>query len=61
MPIGHPLLDKIRQDKKNSDKNIEQLSKKDKSEMLKLEHDAVLANEKLKTLKQILTQPITYF
>ena len=29
--------------------------------MLKLEHDVVLANGRLKTLKQILMQPITYF
>lgn len=61
MPKEHQLLGKLGQYKNESNKKIEQLTEEDKLEMLKLEHAPVLANERLRTLKQILTQHVTYF
>ena len=40
---------------------MEQLVEEDKFEMLKFELHAVLANERRRALKQVLTEPIMYF
>ena len=59
LPFGHPALNKEREYKKYI-KYI-QLFRKKKNEILKRENEVVNNNERLRILRSIFSQPITYY
>ena len=60
LSYGHPLLEEVRQYKKSLPK-IHTIIEKEKDKLLQLENDAVNCNERLRILKCIFSQPITYY
>ena len=60
LPFGHPSLNSVRQYKKSLPK-IHTVIAKEKNEILKYENVAVNDNERLRILRSIFSQPITYF
>ena len=59
LPFGHPSLNKVREYKKSLPK-IHTVIQKEKDEILKGENAVVNNNERLRILRSILSQPITY-
>ena len=59
LPFGHHLLNEIREYKKTLLK-IHTAIRKKKDKILKLESDAFSKNERLRVLRSIYSQPITY-
>ena len=59
LPFGHHLLNEIREYKKTLPK-IPTAIRKKKDKILKLESDAFSKNERLRVLRSIYSQPITY-
>ena len=60
LPFGHPSLNTVREYKKSLSK-IHTVIEKEKNKILEYENDAVNANERLRILRSIFSQPITYF
>ena len=60
LPFGHPLLNKVREYKKQLTKIHEQIEK-EKETILKYENEAVMQNERLKILRCIFSQPLVYY
>ena len=60
LPFGHPSLNNVREYKKSLSK-IHTVTAKEKNEILKYENVAVSDNERLRILRSIFSQPITYF
>ena len=60
LPFGHPSLNSVREYKKSLPK-IHTVIGKEKNEILKRENVAVNDNERLRILRSIFSQPITYF
>ena len=60
LPVGHPSLNIVREYKKSFSK-IHNVIAKEKNEILKLENVAVNDNERLRILRSIFSQPISYF
>ena len=60
LPFGHPSLNKVREYKKSLPK-IHTVIQKEKDEILKGENAVVNNNERLRILRSILSQPITYY
>ena len=60
LPFGHPSLNTVREYKKSFSK-IHAVIAKEKNEILKLENVAVNDNERLRILRTIFSQPISYF
>ena len=60
LPFGHPSLNTVREYKKSFSK-IHTVIAKEKNEILKLENVAVNDNERLRILRSIFSQPISYF
>ena len=60
LPFGHPSLNNVREYKKSLSK-IHTVISKEKNEILKYENVAVSDNERLRILRSIFSQPITYF
>ena len=59
LPFGHHLLNEVREYKKSLPK-IHTVIKKETGKILKLENDAFSKNERLRVLRNIYSQPITY-
>ena len=59
LPFGHHLLNEIREHKKSLLK-IHTVIEKEKDKGLKLENDAFSKTERLRVLRSIYSQPITY-
>ena len=59
LPFGHQLLNEVREYKKYL-AEIHTVIKKEKDKILKLENDAFSKNERLRVLRSIYSQPITY-
>ena len=60
LPFGHPALNKVREYKKSFPK-IHTVFQKEKDEILKGENAVVNNNERLRILRSIFSQPITYY
>ena len=60
LPYGHPLLKEVRDYKKSLAK-IHTVIEKEKDKLLQLENRAVTRNERLRILRSIFAQPITYY
>ena len=60
LPFGHPTLNKVREYKKSLPK-IHTVIQKEKNEILKRENEVVNNNERLRILRSIFSQPITYY
>ena len=60
LPFGHPSLNAVREYKKSFSK-IHTVIAKEKNKILKLENVAVNDNERLRILRSIFSQPISYF
>ena len=60
LPLGHPALNKVREYKKSLPK-IHTIIQKEKNEILKRENEVVNNNERLRILRSIFSQPITYY
>ena len=60
LPYGHPLLREVRDYKKSLAK-IHTVIEKEKDNLLQLENRAVARNERLRILRSIFAQPITYY
>ena len=60
LPYGHPLLSKIHQIKKAYPK-IHKVIEQEKNNLLKLENEAVAKHERIRVLRLIYAQPITYY
>ena len=60
LPFGHPTLNKVREYKKSLPK-IHTVTQKEKNEILKRENEVVNNNERLRILRSIFSQPITYY
>ena len=60
LPFGHPFLNNVRKYKKSLPK-IHTVIAREKNEILKYENAAVNQNERLRILRSIFSQPITYF
>ena len=60
LPFGHPSLNRVREYKKFLPK-IHTVIAREKNEILKYENVAVNDNERLRILRSIFSQPITYF
>ena len=60
LPYGHPLLNEVRDYKKSLPK-IHTVIEKEKDKLLNLENKAVSRNERLRILRNIYAQPITYY
>ena len=60
LPFGHPSLNKVREYKKSLPKK-HTVIQKEKDEILKGENAVVNNNERLRILRSILSQPITYY
>ena len=59
LPFGHPLLSELHELKKCYQK-IHTVIEKEKDKLLKLENQSVAKNERLRILRSIFSQPITY-
>ena len=59
LPLGHHLLNEVREYKKSLPK-IHTVIEKEKDKILKLENDVFRKNERLRVLRSIYSQPITY-
>ena len=60
LPFGHPLLNKVREYKKQLIKIHEQIEK-EKETILKYENEAVMQNERLRILRCIFSQSLVYY
>ena len=60
LPFGHPLLSDLRKLKKYYPK-IHTVIEKEKNKLLKMENQAVAKHERLRVLRSIYAQPITYY
>ena len=60
LPYGQPLLAEVRNTKKAFPK-IHHVIEQGKSNLLRLENEAVARNERLRILHSIYTQPIMYY
>ena len=60
LPFGHPLLSEVRDYKKSLPK-IHTVIEKEKEKILQLENKAINNNERLRILRSIFSQPITYY
>ena len=60
LPFGHPSLSNIREYKKSLSR-IHTVIRQEKNKILKMENEIVNKNERLSVLRNILSQPITYF
>ena len=60
LPFGHPSLTNLREYKKSLPK-IHTVIKQEKEKLLKMENAVVNKNERLRVLRSILSQPITYY
>lgn len=60
LPYGHPLLSKVCETKKSFPK-IHHVIEQEKNNLLKLENEGVARNERLRILRSIYSQPITYY
>ena len=60
LPFSHPTLNKVREYKKSLPK-IHTVIQKEKDEILKGENAVVNDNERLRILRSIFAQPITYY
>ena len=60
LPYGHPLLSKTHQIKETYTK-IHKVIKQEKNSLLKLENEAVAKHERLRILRSIYAQSITYY
>ena len=60
LPFGHPPLSKLRDYKKSLPK-IHTVIKEEKDKLLQLENKIVNNNERLRILRSIFSQPITYY
>ena len=60
LPYGHPLLSKIHQIKKKTYPKIHKVNEQEKN-LLQLETEAVAKHKRLRILRSIYTQPITYY
>ena len=61
LPYGHPLLREVREYKKSLPDAIHVCIEKEKDKLLQLENKAVGCNERLRILRSIFSQPITYY
>ena len=60
LPFSHPSLKEVRNYKKSLPK-IHTVISKEKNKMLQYENAAVNDNERLRILRSIFSQPITYY
>ena len=60
LPFGHPLLSDLQELKKSYPK-IHTVIEKQKEKLLRLENQAVAKHERLRVLRNIYSQPITYY
>ena len=60
LPFGHPALNKVREYKKSLPK-IHTVIQKEKNKILNGENAVVNNNERLRILRSIFSQPITYY
>ena len=60
LPFGHPSLNEVRDYKKSLSK-IHTVIAKEKDKILLLENEVVNDNERLRILRSIFSQPITYY
>ena len=60
LPFGHPLLNEVREYKKSLPK-IHTVIEQEKDKILFLENKAFAKNERLKLLRSIFAQPLTYY
>ena len=60
LPFGHPSLSELRDYKKSLPK-IHTVIKEEKDKLLQLENKIVNNNERLRILRSIFSQPITYY
>ena len=60
LPFGHPSLNEVREYKKSLPK-IHTVIAREKNKILKYENAAVNDNERLRILRSIFSQPITYY
>ena len=60
LPFGHPLLSEVRDYKKSLPK-VHTVIEKEKEKILQLENKAINNNERLRILRSIFSQPITYY
>ena len=60
LPFGHPLLSDLRELKKSYPK-IHTVIEKQKEKLVRLENQAVAKHERLRNLRNIYSQPITYY
>ena len=60
LPFGHPLLNKVRNYKKQMTKIHEQIER-ERDTILKYENEAVMQNERLRVLRSIFSQPLVYY
>ena len=60
LPFGHPTLNKVREHKKSLLK-IHTVIQKEKNEILIRENEVANNNERLRILRSIFSQPITYY
>ena len=61
LPYGHPLLKEVREYKKSLPDAIHVCIEKEKDKLLQLENKVVRGNERLRILRSIFSQPITYY
>ena len=60
LPFGHPLWSELSELKKSYPK-IHTVIEKEKNKLWRMENQAVAKNERLRVLRSIYTQPITYY
>ena len=60
LPYGHPLLTEVRNYKKSPAK-VHTVIEREKDKLLQLENRVVARNERLRILRSIFAQPITYY
>ena len=60
LPFGHPLLNEVREYKKSLPK-IHTVIEQEKDKILFLENKAFAKNERLRLLRSIFAQPLTYY
>ena len=61
LPYGHPLLKEVREYKKSLPDAIPICIEKEKDKLLQHENKAARGNERLRILRSIFSQPITYY
>ena len=60
VPFGHPLLNAVKEYKKSVPK-IHTVIEQEKDKILLLENEAFAKNERLRLLRSIFAQPLTYY